>query len=529
MEASEQEDLIANTKVAQKMEKTAASTAYTPASMGGGISDLKNNYFSVFTSDSEERPILDEFFVTNVEKVAEMSKTANFSLNGENKTLIIDEKREFTIKTAAWEDLHNADVKKQSVGMKKAIDEYGGAYFAKGFISQKAFENNFDTSKYKYELLKKDGKVFISKPSRLNDLAKKQKYNIKDLSKTASFLEGSSPKVGDYGTFIVENKATQPFEITRMQKVAGVGNFIIEGESGLEKVSYYPINVKSSVFAPHDKEKNAFYVPGNARFVKLAGKNDKLAELQNFEAKIKIEGLCGFQKTALYLTDSSEEPMHSEVYPEGVALHINNAVFCKKAQYAEETSGFTTEHRVYRDTHGLYALVGPEFEKYAESSPTRNLSLNEAKWASLHCGATAEDLEKLAALKEGYSLEISGEIKSPESVERVVEKFNSKYASLSDFKTKLTKNLVKQAASLKDKNTVDAVLALGLLRKRNIHEYIAALPQFEAALTSMAKLLVGARMGLSGISADTAKETMDALAQTVIELQGLQGAMSKIK
>lgn len=489
MDVYELQDMITNEKKAEKFEKTASFFSHTPVGDVNSPKDVEGQYFNVFNGENE---VFDDFYITSFEKVAETEKFAAFSIADSQKMLYIGKNSEYSVKT--------------------------GSYMVPVKSKEKA--------EYK-----KDGKYYValSTNSKVTpEMEGYEKVNDKKSVKTASTavdfdsLEGSEPKIGSFGVFVTESHATEPFEVTEIRKIAGIGGYKVVGDMGLTKMAFYPIKVKNSEFTPHDTEKNAFWVPGNAKFIKLAGHNDKLGALQEFEAKIKIEGLNGFTKEAFYLTDGQSEP-------ENKVFNLNDVFLTKKAKVNGKISGNPLTHSVERDEHGFFSLRGAEFDKYAQESPIRNLSLLEAQWSAIHCGATQEDVVKIASMRPRTTVTLEGEVKSPAPVSLFEKSFNEKYASLNDRKLKIAKNLVKQAAEFTDKNTVDAVLSIGLLRRRNLQEYLAMLPTYEATLTELAKLLMASRMGMSHVSPDSAKDAMDAMAQLIMELYALQAAISKVK
>lgn len=300
-----------------------------------------------------------------------------------------------------------------------------------------------------------------------------------DLTKEASFESGldtsdlsySSPQLGDTGAFVIDGIATDPFEITSIRKTAS-GWESIKGDFGLlksaELVSTF---AETSEFL---KEGSTIIVPSNAKFIKLAKHDTTIAEIQNI---VKNE-------------------------------HERNLF--KKASIS---------HKVGKDSANLYYLEGPEFSKYAAYAPTRNLNINEAKWAALHCGATENDLNKIAELSVTQTVTLEGKMKSPAHLDEFKEKVAERHNSLSEESLASKTVLVKSAASFKDKTTVEAVLSLGLARKRNLAQYLNMLPNFEFVLTDIAKALLAARLGVNGISPDTAKEALDAMSALVEELQ----------
>ena len=236
------------------------------------------------------------------------------------------------------------------------------------------------------------------------------------------------------------------------------------------------IALKRSIIESDDfyKEGSVHIIPKNAKFVKLA---DRKVEIGSISRLVK-ESWADAQ--------------------------IKNA---------------SVSHKVVKDRSNLFYLQGNEFSKYAAFAPTTSLDLVDTQWAALHCGATAYDLEKIAELSLGESYTLEGKIKSPKPLSDLKDRFEHKYACLSDGSLQSKYNSVKLAAALEDKTTVSAVLALGLARKRNVDQYLDLLPSFESALTELAKILISARLGSSKIDPDTAKEALEAMSALVSELK----------
>lgn len=95
-----------------------------------------------------------------------------------------------------------------------------------------------------------------------------------------------------------------------------------------------------------------------------------------------------------------------------------------------------------------------------------------------------------------------------------------------DNATPLKKNLIKQAAVLQDKSTVDAILSLGLINKRNLMEYVSMLPNYEVVLSELAELLLMTRMGLAGVDEYAVTDALEALSQVVKGLKEVQSVTS---
>lgn len=170
-----------------------------------------------------------------------------------------------------------------------------------------------------------------------------------------------------------------------MSKVAGEGNYVIKGEQGLNKINFYPISMSSEKmagFLAHEKEKSAHYVPSDAKFIKLSGQDNKLKALRDFEAKIRVEGLNGFKKHAFFITDEKLEKTAQKVGENEYLLSDEDLFFGTSEKFTEiekNASANFSNHEVERDASGLFNLRGPEFAKYAQEAPIRNLNLHDTQ------------------------------------------------------------------------------------------------------------------------------------------------------
>lgn len=357
--------------------------------------------------------------------------------------------------------------------------------------------------------------------------------------KNASFesnlgdLEGSKPKVGDTGVFVCNGQATKPIEITKMSKTANQGRqWVIKGDAGLEKFAFYPLKTGQEFEAHENGRPNHVYVPKEAKFVKVAEKNDGLAAVREFEADLKINGLLGFNKVAFYGSKDVDEVQQLETGENGYIFPINGSYFENKdAEEQEKTANLNIfkAHEVHRDRQGLYNLRGPQFAKYAQSHPIRNLDETDAKWAALHCGATEEDLAKIASLAPNREVELNGKMNAPTTLTKVDEKLDELHNGFEkEGRLKIAADLVKQASFIRDKRAVDAVLSLSLLRKRNVQEYVAVLPTYEAVLAELSKLLIASRMGLANTNPGAIKDAVTAMAKVVIQLTNLKSALKDV-
>jgi hypothetical protein len=298
-------------------------------------------------------------------------------------------------------------------------------------------------------------------------LTKEGSYTIFDNNEIPASVHNfeemhTEPSIGDTGVYVVGNTSTVPFEVLGIQKIAGVGQSQVAGFDGLKRVSYYPLNIERCEFVEHDMYKDAYFVPKNAKFVKLAEK----------------------------ITPHQYENLKNDVF----------------------------EHHITRDSAGMYSLIGKEFDKYAECNS--ELSYDDAMWRCVHCNVYDSELDKIAELKSGQMTKLA-HVRSPLSLEKlesmITDEYNGKFVTIKDEAVKIAADV----ASFADKQSVDAVLALGLMNKDNISEYIAHIPLYERVMTQLAKLLLSIRVGMSSVKESNVQNAMHALSKVVVQLRGL--------
>ena len=196
--------------------------------------------------------------------------------------------------------------------------------------------------------------------------------------------------LGDTATFIVGDVATNPFEVVSLQKTASIGNYEVVGYDGLQKISYYPIKMKSEEIIPHESIRNAYYIPGNAKYAKLSG--GKMHRKPNVSSN--IEKTANFSPVGISI--KSDEGQISTYFPtDSKSNKLTSHIYEKNAYYLPEIAEFVPLHKKInvdygqvfekvshyggRDSAGLYYLQGPEFDKYASyGHEIRNLAKTEA-------------------------------------------------------------------------------------------------------------------------------------------------------
>ncbi len=365
--------------------------------------------------------------------------------------------------------------------------------------------------------------------------------NDKDTIKTgdAFGIKGDNPDIGDYGVWIVGNRSTSPFEIESIYKSAVPGEYEIVGNRGITKVGYYPIKAPAENLIELDKRYNsdfviAYYVPGNAKFIKLSKDLSKEIECTSSQLAAKITSaqneygllkIAGFNATSgkyqfhvVDKTKSGEIEKESE-YEYDIPL---DADFITSESQKVETEVNILKHVYGRDSTGLYYFSGPEFIKYSETHSIRDLSKEEAIWTMLHCRGSEGDIKNLTILKYNEEKTASTNLHAPVTVSALASTIENAVETFDGFMP-LRRVLVKQASAMKDKTSVDAMLSLGLINRKNLLEYISMIPNYEVVLSELSELLLMARMGLSGIEETAIEESIEALSQVVKGLKEVQG------
>jgi hypothetical protein len=277
-----------------------------------------------------------------------------------------------------------------------------------------------------------------------------------------------------------------------------------------------------------EKDYNSYFVSGDASFVKLENENKGLAKLSAFETKIKIEGLNGLQKVAFVVSTSDKSSQVSLVQPGLYKVGALAEFVQNEVKYEDTPINNFNMHEVYRDSAGLYGFRGSEFAKYAMENPIRNLNKDQAAWVAIHCGASEKDVDALFSLTKAASYTFSNEISCPESLETLEKEIEKVASSKNKDATPLyNKNFTKLAAAMPDKTSVDAILSLNMLKRRNLEDYVALIPSYEMVLGELCKLLVSVRLGLSAVDVDSVKMAVESLTEVLLQLENVQAQLGK--
>ena len=152
----------------------------------------------------------------------------------------------------------------------------------------------------------------------------------------------------------------------------------------------------------------------------------------------------------------------------------------------------------------------------------------EATWAALQCGASGSALRKMASAPTNVRIPFESDLNCPIPLMKTAELLREEYNEHSATIKTIATDLVKEAATLSDPTAVDAVLALNMITKENILEFVHQLPLYEQVLSDLAKLLLTVRLGMPTVPEQAVERSMHGLSKVVEILRGMS-KLSKVK
>jgi hypothetical protein len=274
------------------------------------------------------------------------------------------------------------------------------------------------------------------------------------------YLKGKEPKKGMTGVVKVANYVTKPITIEKTAKLNR--RYYIEASDGLTKYSFEVIRGIDDIV--EGETRNSFFLPKNAEFIELGS---VMEEAHDWDS-------VGIKKTANWVIAS--------------------------------------DNRFY--------FGGKDFEKYGQLGHNlENVSPFDAKWIMLQCGVSEGDMTKAASLKNGRFY--FDKVEVPSTLSEYSRKVNEKLAEIFDPASDAELNLVKEAAVMEDRNTVDSLLSLNYINKDNLSEFIQSIPVIEQTLSILSRLLLAIRIGLKEIPEEAAKRAMYSLTKVLEKLYEL--------
>ena len=287
-------------------------------------------------------------------------------------------------------------------------------------------------------------------------------------AKIAAWDGNTAVTAGDFGVFVLENGVTKPTYIEKVSKING--SVEIEAFDGLEMTKLAMWRGLGSIRV--DNNTKITYLPPETEFIKLGSFKENLVE---------------------FPTDT----------PSG--------------------------DWILKTDKDSYAFGGPTFTKYAELGHTlSDVSRADAKWYMVQTGVAPEEMEKIADRK-GKRHYFSSKMSCPRPFSTYVEEWNEKIAEATQYFTDNALDMVKHASMMEDGLTVDTILSLKFLNKRNVMGFIQLIPEFEKSIMLLARLLISVRIGLESIPEAAVKEAMENLTIVTAKLHELKNITKTMK
>jgi hypothetical protein len=373
-------------------------------------------------------------------------------------------------------------------GVAKSADKYGlygvkdkAGVFARGLVLPNVVD---------FEGKKVPIKIFVGQAVSAvqNRIAGVPLTNTQAQPERSALLGRSQPEPGKTGVFVVETKdnvvATIPIRISGITEYRGTlgikGNdykgrpinlVMVQGLSAMSKAPH------SELLGPlTSKKEDNYYLPADMHFAELGNLRHVSESPEEFEKQAKADFL------------------------DAAPLRIIAS-------------------------NGRFVFKGP-IEKYASDLFDFNaLAPHEAKFLLVSWGCSPAKADTF--LKEAAVL-ARADVHALQYTPTAAEAFGGhrKLASAIDVVIARVKMqawpLTKFAADLKDADTVDKVLALNFVNPQNVQRFVGAIPQYREVISSLAKMLLASRMGMSDIPEDSVLSAMGQMQEVIKGLQKLR-------
>lgn len=130
-------------------------------------------------------------------------------------------------------------------------------------------------------------------------------------------------------------------------------------------------------------------------------------------------------------------------------------------------------------------------------------------------GVNPKDAENVVKTAQEEPVTVWGVDYLPVPAAKTAAATEHRYSEMNELRRKYARllwvNMVKEAAEIGDKKTVDAILGLGLVDESNVDEYMEAIPVYREVVQGLAKMLSRARVTDSPVSEEVLRKAMSAI------------------
>lgn len=168
---------------------------------------------------------------------------------------------------------------------------------------------------------------------------------------------------------------------------------------------------------------------------------------------------------------------------------------------------------------GFYHLEGVQVEKLAEEDRTF-LNEKDAVFLLANLGMAVDNAKEKLAEARKFSKVTVVVPRGITTFDELMEEEREKIASLREFVIPSV-DLVKEAASLEDAQTVDKILSLNFINPDNLHTFLSYLPELESTMSKVAEMLVASRLGLNQVPETALERSLKGLDAVVYGLKSV--------
>lgn len=373
----------------------------------------------------------------------------------------------FTPYNGVESSLNNESLKVKEASAKE------GSYIAKTASGNEkqgvVIDNLFD-----FDMNKVARSVFISS----DEYSLQNKFVKKEASQEIDpDLDVVEPTEGDTGVYIKTGSsdywATVPFDIEKQATIDGQTVQYIRPFGSMNKiaaVSSPDLKRVTKVAEPKGELKTAadevYFVPDDMNFIKLSKEIDLPKNLEEIPENMKKE------------------------------------------------SG-----RVYQNDDGTYHVdINHDYDNHE----LEKLSDAGVQFVLGNHGIKNENIKSIIKTAENEEFASFSGINQPESFEKVSNKIDTIQNELKQSAKELKNINVKLAANLKDKNSVDSILALALVNEENIDQFINKVDEYEDVIADLSEMLLLARLGSNTLPEKQVKDAMKNLEKVVDKIREIE-------
>lgn len=210
----------------------------------------------------------------------------------------------------------------------------------------------------------------------------------------------------------------------------------------------------------------------------------------------RVYGSTGFTKVAFLENKNIDKSIYDSARNTVYVPKLETVKLAEKVDLVRPIEKIASVKHVVAKRSGEYYLVGPAFDKLASLSGNRGpFKKDEAVWNLIQVGASEDTIKRAEKMSRG-------EFYVPEVLEAPIEKkaskdeYDNSVKVVRSFIDSKFKGLLKEAASIADKSTLDVVLGLNLINEENLNLMVQNVALLDQALNMLARIWLLSCVGL---------------------------------